>query len=250
MRHPIRLLTSVLVLLVYFNNCAPFEEGQGGPAYDMSKLNSGSSMEQRALGVLAANCSNCHNATTNNGGVPDILNVGALVQAGFIIPGNPDMSALIFAVDQNRMPPNQPLNSTDRQVLREWVAGNQSGTVLAAGTTATAADTITQLPSSGGGTGTGTAVTPPPSDPTTFRAIQQDILIPKCVSCHNANNRNGGYAFDTYASTLKAVTAKNPGRSILYTDCQKGKMPLAGTLLTSAQLSNLSQWITKGALNN
>jgi mono/diheme cytochrome c family protein len=83
----------------------------------------------------------------------------------------------------------------------------------------------------------------------TFKFISANILVPMCVACHKSGGASGGYAFDTYTSTLKAVVAKSPSTSPLYTATKGGKMPPGGAL-SAAQLKDISDWITAGALNN
>jgi mono/diheme cytochrome c family protein len=81
----------------------------------------------------------------------------------------------------------------------------------------------------------------------TYSSISKSILTPACVSCHGGS---GGYSFDSYANTLKAVTAGKPSSSPLFTSVSTGRMPRGGSALSAAHQQALSDWITAGALNN
>lgn len=78
----------------------------------------------------------------------------------------------------------------------------------------------------------------------TYSSISKNILAPGCVSCHGSS---GGYSFESYAQTVKAVTAGKPASSPLYTAVSAGTMPKGGTPLTTQQIQAISDWITAGA---
>lgn len=82
----------------------------------------GEDLEQKAVGVLASNCAACH-GVASSGGISGILDVPHLVEAGLIIPGNPNGSPIIQSVEANRMPKGGPaLSASDKKTLRDWVA--------------------------------------------------------------------------------------------------------------------------------
>jgi mono/diheme cytochrome c family protein len=59
------------------------------------------------VSILDRNCSSCHHADGGRTAVPinDILNVGVLVAAGLIVPGDRDRSPLYLRVLDDEMPP-------------------------------------------------------------------------------------------------------------------------------------------------
>lgn len=97
----------------------------------------------------------------------------------------------------------------------------------------------------------------------TFTAIQQQILVPKCVSCHSTSRPRGGVSYSSYAETMASagnVTPFQPRQSQLYATCFSGEMPRGEggkgasaqsvAKLTSDELQALFAWIALGALNN
>lgn len=83
----------------------------------------------------------------------------------------------------------------------------------------------------------------------TFQKISQEILVPKCLSCHSGSKAEKGVRFDTYVATMKSVTAGSPNASRLYTQLTSGAMPPTGRL-SEAELNSIRDWIQAGALNN
>lgn len=86
----------------------------------------------------------------------------------------------------------------------------------------------------------------------TFASINLNLLIPKCLNCHNAGNPAGGIRYDSYAQTLGSVTPGNPGMSRLYGSSlgAGASMPIGGTKFTAAESAVINTWITNGALDN
>ena len=70
--------------------------------------------------------------------------------------------------------------------------------------------------------------------------------------CHNASTKAKGYNLTTYAGIVaKGIFPYHPASSGLYTECTSGKMPKSPTpKLTSAQLTMIAIWISKGAPND
>ncbi|MCB0366271.1 MAG: Ig-like domain-containing protein [Bdellovibrionaceae bacterium] len=90
---------------------------------------------------------------------------------------------------------------------------------------------------------------PPPVAEDSYTWISQNILVPKCLSCHSASTHYKGVDYSTYAKTISTggVVSGNPGASKLYTTCQNGSMPKNSGKLSSDQLNALSTWIINGA---
>lgn len=83
-----------------------------------------------------------------------------------------------------------------------------------------------------------------------FRYLQEKILSPLCVSCHSSQSTAKGYAYDSYAQTLKSVNIKNPTASRLYKVVFNGSMPRGKAHLTPEQIAQILKWIQAGALND
>jgi mono/diheme cytochrome c family protein len=81
----------------------------------------------------------------------------------------------------------------------------------------------------------------------TYRSISATILSVSCVQCHGVL---GGYSFDTYDHTMKAVSPGDPDSSRLYFVVSKGKMPKLGTKLSAPQVQAIRDWIIAGAPDN
>jgi hypothetical protein len=87
--------------------------------------------------------------------------------------------------------------------------------------------------------------------------FQRDVLpifLNSCgmSGCHNAASKKKGYDLTSYATITKyGLTKWNPGSSLLYTICSKGKMPKSPIpLLDSTKLARIWIWIAKGAPND
>jgi hypothetical protein len=93
---------------------------------------------------------------------------------------------------------------------------------------------------------------PPSNNPNaTFTYVNRNVLIPKCAGCHKAATLPGGYAFESYADTLKAVVPTQPNSSnFYYAISAAGTMPLNGTKVNATDLQAVHDWIQDGAKNN
>jgi len=197
------------------------------------------SFEQQAMTILQQNCISCHTASSGPGGVYDLANIDGLISNALLVSGNPSQSPIYLAVANGTMPPTGPLSQADQVILQKWI--------LAGGIVVTATPTPLPTPVVSG------TPTPSPS-PTqalvTFTTLSNEILQPSCVSCHSTSNREGGYAFDTYANVIEFVYLSNLGASPLYTSTKSGAMPLNATALNGQQMELLEAWLQQGALNN
>lgn len=81
----------------------------------------------------------------------------------------------------------------------------------------------------------------------TYSSISASILTPACVNCHGGS---GGYSFDSYSNSLKAVTKGNPASSPIYTAVENGVMPKGGPALSSSEVQAIYNWIADSARNN
>ena len=187
-----------------------------------------SSLAGQAITILQNSCYACHGAITS-GNVTQINDPTHLISAGLIIPGNAASSPLYVAVSTGVMPLGGSLSAQDVATLANWINAGA------------------QAPLSG------SVVAPPKVIPLTanFKSLMQNVIGPKCLTCHSGKNAPDGTKFETYAQVLKYVKAGDPSSSDIYDKTKNGEMPPRPNVgLTSTELSALSNWIKAGALDN
>lgn len=105
----------------------------------------------------------------------------------------------------------------------------------------------------------------PINDQAKFAWIYANIIGPKCLDCHSANQGDGDGLdkanFDSFDGVMKMVTPLHPETSRLYVAVESKKMPKGmdpmpgmpgkpGVPLSVGELQTISDWITLGAPNN
>jgi hypothetical protein len=193
--------------------------------------------ESEVLPIYTNNCaiSGCHNGGGRGGSDLVLNNYADILRS--VAPFDPKASRsyqAIIAKWGNRMPPSQSLSEANRILIRLWI---EQGAAL------------TTCPGTpGGGTATGTAHA-------CFTRDIKPVLVSRCATtgCHDAITHAGDHSFVSYASTMSAVTAGNPGGSRMYqsiTGASEEKMPPAGKpQLSAAEIDSIGKWIGYGALN-
>ncbi len=184
--------------------------------------------QRDVLPILLSNCtmSGCHNATDHQDGV--ILdNYTNVMATADVRPGNANNSdlyeVLVESDPRKRMPYNLPqLPVAQRTIIRNWI--NQGAKNETCGTAS--CDSLN----------------------VTYTATIQPIIQANCSGCHNTSLASGGYNFNTHAGL--AVAAQN-GRLVGAVAQKTGfkSMPQGGRL-TDCQISQIRNWVQKGALNN
>ncbi len=86
--------------------------------------------------------------------------------------------------------------------------------------------------------------------PVTYQWLSQNVLGPKCASCHGGSSPDGNYSVDTYSGTMKYVKANNASSSKLYSAVLNNSMPKRAPALSNANKDAIKVWINSGALNN
>jgi hypothetical protein len=215
----------VVAGVMSFQNCSMVATPGGTEA---TSLNSMQVLEAKAFTIINSKCVGCHNPSNAMGGMNYITNLNSLLYFHQVVPGEPDISPLYQKIQTGAMPPGQPLSEAEAKAIYDWIH-----------------DGLTD----------GNGVTPPPPTPVpvlgpTFTSINDNILRPKCLSCHSSTNMSGGLSFSTYSSAKNAVQPGNPGASSMYTAISSGIMPRGGSMLSSAEISAVQTWIQNGALNN
>lgn len=215
--------------------------------------------DSQAMAILMNNCSACHGSGSPGlGGFSVVDNPQAMVNEGFIVPGDPADSLIMqkITASTDSMPPSGKLSQSDIDTLSAWIQTAFNGSTPPTGTqtpgstptpiptpTPTFVPNPTPSPSSTSGTGSGGATV-------TYSTESSTILVPKCTACHGSGVQSAGYRFDTYSGTMNAVVPGNPSGSTLYQAVSSGVMPLGGPPLTSQELQTISSWISQGALDN
>lgn len=103
----------------------------------------------------------------------------------------------------------------------------------------------------GGTSGPKPPVTPTDPKPVeqviTYTQVASTILVPICGGCHGTA---GGYSFQSYDGTMKAVEAGDPDNSQLCYQVRNGLMPQGKPPLSADQVNLVCNWILQGAKNN
>ena len=74
--------------------------------------------------LLAARCLDCHRGAKPKGDLDLTRKAGVLGgDTPGVVPGKPDESELWKRIAANEMPPKKPLTDSEKQLLKEWIAG-------------------------------------------------------------------------------------------------------------------------------
>lgn len=78
----------------------------------------------------------------------------------------------------------------------------------------------------------------------TFADVHAQVIQPYCARCHGDA---GGFSFDSYENTMKAVVAGDSGESLLCTAQTDGYMPPRGAKPSAELVKMVCDWIDAGA---
>lgn len=83
----------------------------------------------------------------------------------------------------------------------------------------------------------------------TYSSIRENIIVPKCLSCHNTSNASKGKDYSTYAQVMAtgSIVAAAPTQSSFYNQIRTGAMPKGGPSLSAQAVQAVSDWIQAGA---
>jgi uncharacterized membrane protein len=190
---------------------------------------------QHVLPILQSSCATtgCHDAATHKEGY-NFTSYATLVQKSeSIVPFNPNESKVYKVITENgsedRMPPppNQPLNSDQIAVIREWIlqgAVNSDCPNLVC-------DTL---------------------DIISFSSQVWPVIQNNCTGCHNAVIANGGVTLTNYNDVLSATSLVN-GTPLIVGSIRRMSgfkaMPPSG-VLDECTVRTIELWIEQGAANN
>ena len=88
------------------------------------------SFQSQVLPILKRNCLKCHGVSKREGQLQ--LHTAVRIWKGgesgsAVVASNPSQSLLWTQVEQNKMPPEQPLNAQEKRVLHDWIAQGAEG---------------------------------------------------------------------------------------------------------------------------
>ena len=89
-----------------------------------------------------------------------------------------------------------------------------------------------------------------PTTPATFAEVNQQILVPKCLSCHGAGASPDFSSYSSFAQDTRYVMPGNAAQSAIYTATENGSMPRGAAALTATELGLIYSWIEGGAKND
>ncbi|MCA9036043.1 MAG: DUF1553 domain-containing protein [Planctomycetaceae bacterium] len=85
----------------------------------------GGHFDNEVAPLLVRRCLNCHNSSTNEGGLNLSRSADAMAggeSGAAILPGNPQGRLLWQRIDADEMPPKEHLPSSEKELLRKWIA--------------------------------------------------------------------------------------------------------------------------------
>lgn len=224
------ILLAALPLFIY-SNCSSSHSANSNTS--LAPIDTGvilQTLQQTSTAIRESKCSGCHNATTTDNNLRDIMSTTYLTQNNYMRAGQPQNSPIYLRViDGLQPPPSSGITLSDSEivVLRDWIAA-EGGNF----------DTYIGGSPVDPGTGGGGAVT--------FTQVR-NLLNQNCVNCHRAGTQPP--RLDVDANTLRGaglVIPNNAAASPLLTSF--ATMPQGGPFgLNSSQANLVRTWINSGA---
>lgn len=181
--------------------------------------------ESNVLPIFVSMCakSGCHNASAHKEGyiLTDYANI---VNKG-VKPGNANDSEIyevLFEDGEDRMPPDATLTQAQKDSIKVWINQGAKNT-----TNCNCYCDPTQF---------------------TFAANIQPLINRNCVGCHKPGSLGGGVDLSTYNAILVQVDNGKLYGSITHSTGYIA-MPQGGKL-SDCEITQISNWIDAGALNN
>lgn len=203
----------------------PGGPGPGNPGGN----DTGLCFERDILPIFISNCAKagCHDAASAQEGY--VFTSYQTIVAKKFEPGDPNDTELYEKITENDPdkimppPPNAPLSSAQKSLIREWILRGAPNT-------------------------TGCAPNCD-SNNIAFAAGIQPLLNQYCKGCHNSVASSGGVKLDHYSGVAAVVSN---GKLLGVIKHQPGfpAMPQGGNKLTDCQIRQVEKWIAAGALNN
>lgn len=166
--------------------------------------------------ILINKCgmSGCHNSVDKEEDL-DLTNYEA-------IQGSSKKSDILRQVQKGKMPPSGYIQLTDaeKKLIARW-----AGDKYSRGDCSTSTNTCDTAS-------------------VTYNSVLKSIFDTHCSGCHNASNRSGGWALDSYNEVKNTASS---GRLLGAIKGQAGfvKMPPGGSL-SACQIAQIETWINNG----
>ncbi len=180
--------------------------------------------------VFNARCVMCHRGPSSPAGY-DLTSFTNVTGGTQVVAGNSASSLLWIKVNNNSMPPGNPLNAEAKQMLAQWIQNGAKNDGTSSGLPAPLPPAL------------------PPLEPK-FSSIMANIIATRCLSCHDTVQRKGGVVLQQYSSLMNEVESGRADNSKLYEVLQRNEMPASGPPLSFEQKETVRQWINMGAANN
>jgi len=189
----------------------------------MGDPNAAICFERDILPIFNSKCamSGCHDAGSSAEGY-DLSNYKKIVSRG-IVKGKPNSSELYEVVADGEMPPRgyTKLSETEKKMLYDWIADGAKNGINCA----------VKCDSASSG----------------FTAVIQPMMTKYCVGCHAYPNASAQVELSGYIGVKNAI---NQGllKSLDHTGYYP--MPKGGAKLSDCEISQVRNWIQRGAPND
>ncbi len=180
--------------------------------------------------VLIPRCTICHRGASAPAGF-DLSSYDNVMMGGRVVAGNPSASLLFQRINNNTMPPGNPLSADVKLLISQWIQNGAKNDAPAGGLPPGSTPQLPELP---------------PLAPN-FNSIMANIIGPRCLACHDTTQRKGGVVLQDYRSLMLEVRAFDAGSSKLYKEIEDNNMPQSGGPLNFQQKETIRQWINSGA---
>jgi uncharacterized membrane protein len=214
------IISFMMVLSFGFQNCSKKKSVTQAPSEQELR-------QQKVVALFSEKCASCHtgeaafsNAAGTNDPITNITDVDYLVRSRLIIGGEPDISPIFQKIQGADMPPGQPLNLTDVNLIKEWITLLNFQEI----DTGTIGETLPLA--------------------ATYNSLRANVFLKKCYTCHV----NRAVKLDTYASVSGAIATQNLRNRV--NGIGNIMPPVNAQQLTPQEKTTLLQWIDAGAANN
>ncbi|MEZ4944029.1 MAG: c-type cytochrome domain-containing protein [Cyclobacteriaceae bacterium] len=183
--------------------------------------------ESSILPIFVSSCAKpgCHDAVTREEGF-NLTSYANIIKKG-IVPGNANESKLYKVTTksgEDQMPPypDLPLTQPQRDSIAKWINGGAKNTVKCN----CACDSTAY----------------------TYQATIAPLLQGYCVGCHTVSSLGGNINLSNYAGVKASI---DNGRLMGSIKHESGFSPMPkGSKLSDCQITQISKWVSEGALNN
>lgn len=224
------VMAFVLLPLVFLVNSCKHD---GVPADQMPQI----CFTNQVLPIFQNSCgtTGCHGGSQGHG--YNFTTYAGIMQA--ITPGNSAKSKAYQAITSTFqiMPPNNPLSTNDRTLIRLWIDQGAKETTCATG-------------------GTTTTTTKSGTVWACYDRDIQPILLSSCAvsGCHDAVSHHDGVDFSSYAATMYRIKPGSPQTSSLYNSITSKSSeslmpPKPYSPLSKTAIDTIYSWIKRGGLN-